>query len=85
MPVFKVKVTVEAIVESEDLRSARFDGFDALRDELGNLGGFDVTVTALTSSDHLPAGWTKDSLIYHEGTEDRTVEEALAGRIEKEV
>jgi hypothetical protein len=77
MPLFRVEITVEAVIEAADARDAEYDGFDALKDEIGNMDYSSVTVTPLKSLSDLPAGWSRGSLIY--GTdEDTTVAEALA-------
>lgn len=77
MALFKVRIMIEAVIEAEDARDAEYAGFDALKDEIGNMDYSSVSATPLKSMADLPPGWSRGSLIY--GTEeDTTVAAALA-------
>jgi hypothetical protein len=80
MPLYKVRVEVEALIYADDMRTAQLDGQGALQDELKNLYWHDVEVSPVESAFELPFGWTKTSLVYHAGREDLTVAEALNHR-----
>lgn len=78
MPVYTVSITVEAVVVAEDRRGALLDGREALREEIDNLSYFDVYAEQITDTSELPDKWDGSTLVYHDGHEDLTVDEALA-------
>lgn len=84
MPLFKVSMTVEALIYAADEKSAKLDGLDALGQELGNRMWHEVDAYPAKSRADLPKGWTMDALVYHDGLEDLTVADALAGNVPAE-
>ena len=77
MPVYKVKLRVEAVVWAEDRKEAMERGYTALGEEIGNLDWYDVKASEVGTVDDLPDRWDKDTLVYHAGGGDLTVQEAL--------
>lgn len=75
MPLYKVSVTLETVVyadDADDARSIARDGLEAAMDEEYR----DVEV--IESLADLPPEWTAETLVWHEGSEDMSVKDALA-------
>ena len=77
MPLFKVSVTLETVVFVEDPQDARYDAREGLEAALdADIDAADIE--PITGVGDLPAGWTAEALVWHEGNEDLSVKDALA-------
>lgn len=77
MPVYKVRVALETVVYAENENAARHiarDGFEAAMDEdLPHL----ADAYEVKSVKDLPPEWTANALVWHEGSGDLSVKDAL--------
>lgn len=77
MPLFKVSVLVEAVVEADDELDAEIFGHKALCEEIASLNSRHVGVKEITTLANVPSSWQYTDLIYHKRDGDVTVMEAL--------
>lgn len=83
MPLFTVRLTVETVVYAEDESDARYvarEGLEAAMDDDLPHGADAYEVKSLRD---LPPEWTAEALVWHEGSGDLTVADAIAGKVPK--
>lgn len=75
MPLFKVRVTLETVVFADDAQDARYDSREGLE---AALDAEYLHVEKIETLADLPPEWDADALVWHRGSGDLSVKDALA-------